>query len=232
VKFEAERYAADVLGGRVVACRWVRLACERYVADRETGAARGLQFDEQAARMAIAFFGVLHHWKGEWAGQPIKLEPWQQFIIWNVFGWRRADGLRRFRTVYLEVARKNGKTTLAGGIGLYLAFVDNEPGAEVYSVATKRDQARISHQDATQMVRRSPQLAREVTVFRDNLHSRTSASKFEPLGSDKNTLDGLNVHGVIADEVHAWPDGGLWDVMETATGARRQPLMIAITTAG
>jgi phage terminase large subunit-like protein len=232
LQFTAEQYVADVLSGQQPACRWVKLACERHRRDLETGAERGLTFDPQAAKVAIAFFTVLRHWKGEWAGKPIYLEPAQQFWVWSLFGWKRADGTRRFRTAYLEVARKNAKTTTAAGIGLYLAFVDGEPGAEVYSAATKRDQARISHRDATEMVKKSPQLGQLVGVYRDNLHELKSGSKFEPLSSDYNSLDGLNIHGVIADELHAWPQPELWGVLKTGTGARRQPLMLAITTAG
>lgn len=232
IEFRAEAYVEGVLTGEVVACRWVRLAAERHRRDLETGAARGLWFDAQAAKVAVAFFGVLRHWEGEWAGQPIVLEPWQQFVVWSLFGWKRRDGTRRFRKAYLEMARKNGKTTLAAGIGLFLAFVDGEPGAQVYSAATKRDQARISHRSATEMVRRARQLQRHVGIFKDNLHSLETASKFEPLGRDADSTDGLNVHGVIADEVHAWKGRGLWDVLDTATGSRRQPLMVAITTAG
>lgn len=232
IEFTAEQYVDDVISGHQVACRWVRLACERHRRDSETGHERGLWFDEQAAKVAIVFFSVLHHWKGEWAGQPIKLEPAQQFWLWSLFGWKRADGTRRFRTAYLEVARKNAKTTTAAGIGLFMAFVDGEAGAEVYSAATKRDQARISHRDATEMVKKSPQLRQTVNVFRDNLHDVNSGSKFEPLSADYNTLDGLNIHGVIADELHAWPQPELWGVLKTGTGSRRQPLMLAITTAG
>lgn len=232
IDFSAEKYVDDVLSGEQVACRWVQLACERHRRDLETGHERGLWFDEPAARMAVAFFTVLHHWKGEWAGTPVMLEPWQQFVVWSLFGWKRADGFRRFRTGYLEVARKNGKTTMAAGIGLYLAFVEGEPGAEVYTAATKKDQARISHKDATEMVKRSPHLRREIQTFRDNLHSQKTGSKMEPLGRDADSTDGLNIHGAIVDEVHAWKDRDLWDKLETATGSRRQPLMFAITTAG
>lgn len=232
IEFTAERYVDAVLSGEQVACRWVRLACERHRRDLKIGHERGLWFDETAARVAVAFFAMLRHWKGEWAGKPVALEPAQQFWIWSLFGWKREDGTRRFRTAYLEVARKNGKTTIAAGVGLFLAFVDGEPGAEVYSAATKKDQARISHKDAVQMVSRSPQLKQMIGVFRDNLHEIRSGSKFEPLASDSNSLDGLNIHGTIADELHAWPGNQLWGVLKTATGSRRQPLMLAITTAG
>lgn len=230
--FTAERYVEAVLSGRQVTCRQARLACERHRRDLETGAARGLRFDEQAARQAIVFFRLLKHSKGEWAGRPLHLEPWQQFVIWSLFGWKRADGTRRFRTSYLEVARKNGKTTMAAGLGLFLMLADGEAGAEVYSAATKRDQARLSHGEATRMAKSSPAVRREVTIFRDNIHIMDTASKFEPLSADTNTLDGLNVHGAIVDEIHAHKTREVWDILETATGARRQPLMFAITTAG
>jgi phage terminase large subunit-like protein len=232
IDFTAEQYVENVLSGKQLSCRWLRLACERHRRDLEAGPKRGLWFDAQAAKVAIAFFSVLRHWKGEWAGKPIDLEPAQQFWIWSLFGWKREDGNRRFRTAYLEIARKNAKTTTAAGAGLYLAFVDNEPGAEVYSCATRRDQAKISHRDATEMVKASPQLAQMIGVFRDNLHDVKNGSKFEPLSADFNSLDGLNIHGVIADELHAWPQPELWGVLKTGTGSRRQPLMLAITTAG
>ncbi len=231
--FQAEQYIEDVISGRVSVCRWVRLAVERHQQDLAEGAARGLFFDEQAARFAISFFGLLTHWKGEWSGQPVTLEPWQQFITWSLFGWKRErDNMRRFRTAYIEVPRKNGKTTWAAGIGLLLMVADGEPGAEIYSAATKRDQARLSHQAATEMVRRSAPLRSLVNIHKDNLHSLQTASKFEPLGRDADSLDGLNVHGAIVDELHAHKTRDLWDVLETATGARRQPLMLVITTAG
>ena len=228
----AKRYIEDILDGRVAACKWVRLAVERHVRDLEEGRQRGLWFDEVAAARAIHFFSFLKHSKGEWAGQSIRLEPWQQFLCWCIFGWKRADGLRRFRTAYVEVPRKNGKSTWASGVGLYLFDADNEPGAEIYTAATKRDQARITHAEAMRMVKASPFLRKRIRVFKDNLHIEGTASKFEPLGRDADSMDGLNIHGAIVDELHAHPNRAVWDVLDTATGARRQPLMLAITTAG
>lgn len=222
----------EVLGGRRRECRWVRLAVERHVRDLREGEERGLWFDERAGRTVIAFFGLLRHSKGEWAGRPVTLEPWQQFHLWNLFGWKRADGTRRFRVSYLEVGRKNGKSTMGAGVGLFLQVADGEPGAEVYTAATKRDQARIVHMEAVRMVKQSPALGRELRLFKDNIHSERTFSKFEPLGRDSGTLDGLNVHGAIVDELHAHPNGDMWDVLQTATGSRRQPLLYAVTTAG
>jgi len=232
IEVTAEQYVEDVLSGRQVACEWVRLACERHRRDMETGAERGLWFDEKAAAVVIAFFSLLKHSKGEWAGRPVILEPWQQFVMASIFGWKREDGTRRFRTAILEVARKNGKTTMAAGVGLYLLVADGEPGAEIYSAATKRDQARLSHSEATRMAKASPQIKREVRIFKDNIHIPGTASKFEPLGADSDTMDGLNVHGALIDEIHAHKTRDTWDLLETATGSRRQPLMFGISTSG
>ncbi|NNF65977.1 MAG: terminase large subunit, partial [Gammaproteobacteria bacterium] len=181
---------------------------------------------------AIDFFGFLKHSKGEWAGQVFNLEPWQQFILWCLFGWVREDGTRRYRVAYIELPRKNGKTTLSAGVGLYLFMADNEPGAEVYSAATKRDQARICHSEAVRMVKASSHLAAMIGVFRDNLHIVDTACKFEPLGADADSMDGLNIHASVVDELHAHKTRKMWDVIDTATGSRRQPMIFAITTAG
>jgi phage terminase large subunit-like protein len=211
----------------------VRLACERSLRDHRGAAAeRGLHFDAEAAEHVLDFFGFLKHSKGEWAGREFILEPWQEFIVWEVFGWYRADGSRRFRVVHAEVAKKNGKTTLLAGIALYLLDGDGEPGAEVYSAATKRDQAAIMHEEAIRMVLNSPDLRRQFQVFRRNISRDATASKFEPLSSDFSTLDGLNIHGGLVDELHAHPSGALYEVLETSTGARRSPLIFSITTAG
>lgn len=228
----AEEYIDKVISGEIVACRWVRLMCERHRADLAEGAGRGLWFDQNAAQHVLDFFSFLRHSKGSWAGQVIQLEAWQQACLWVLFGWMRADGSRRFRTSYWEVARKNGKSTLAAGVGLYLMIGDGEPGAEVYSAATKRDQARITHTEATRMVKKSPALRKRVVCFRDNLHIADTATKFEPLGRDADSMDGLNVHGAIVDELHAHKNDEVWGVLETATGSRRQPLIFGITTAG
>lgn len=228
----AKQYIEDIQSGEIVSCKWTKLAVERHLNDLAVSHERGLYFDEGAAQHIINFFGFLKHSKGEWAGQTVELEPWQQFYLWVLFGWMREDGTRRFRTAYQEVARKNGKTTIAAGVGLYLFDADDEPGAEVYTAATKRDQARIAHSEATRMVKASPFLRKRIRSFKDNLNILDSASKFEPVGRDADSLDGLNVHGAIIDEVHAHKNRELWDILDTATGSRRQPMMFSITTAG
>jgi phage terminase large subunit-like protein len=231
-EWKADQYIADVISGRQIAGHWIQAACRRQLDDLEHGTGRGLHFDRSAAEHALKFFSILKHSKGEWAGQPLTLEPWQQFLIWTLFGWKRDDGSRRYRTADIEVARKNGKSTLGAGVGLYLLAADGEPGAEIYSAATKRDQARITHQEAVRMVRTSPMLRKRIRTFRDNLNIEGTASKFEPLGADADTLDGLNIHGAVIDEIHAHKTREVWDKIDTATGARRQPLMFGITTAG
>lgn len=230
-------YAERVVSGEILAGKWVRAACQRHLDDLEHGHERGLHFDTEQARKTCAFFGFLRQYKGEWAGQPFELQPWQKFIIGSLFGWKRSDGTRRFRVAYNEIPRKNGKTLLAGGVGLLLAFFDKEPGAEVYAAATKRDQAKLVWNDARQMVTKSPDLKQRIQVMGGetgvgSLYRISTASKFIPLGADADSIDGLNSHGLIVDELHAHKQRAMWDVLQTSTGARRQPLTFVITTAG
>jgi phage terminase large subunit-like protein len=186
-------YAWDVLDGAFLACRYVILAAERNFYDRAQAPARGLTFSSAWMHYALNFFAdYLRHSKGEWAGQPLTLSPWQQFAIGSVYGWFRADGTRRFRTAYEEVARKNGKSTTSAGVGLFGLVADNEAGAEIYTAATMREQARIIFSEAQQMVRRSPDLQATLSVFKFNISQDSSGSKFEPLSADDRTLDGLN----------------------------------------
>jgi phage terminase large subunit-like protein len=226
-------YALDVVAGRIVAGQLVRKACERHLADLATGHERGLRFDTAAAQRAVDFFPLLAHYKGEWAGQPIRLEGWEKFVIGSAFGWKRADGTRRFRHVYLEVAKKNGKTILAAGVALLLAFFDNEPGAEVYAIATKRDQAKLVWNDAKRMVGHSAALGRRIAAYALSLADERTASFFRPLGRDSGEGEqGINAHGGVVDELHVIDDRDSIDNIETAMAARRQPMLWKITTAG
>lgn len=225
-------YAERIRAKRLPAGEWHRAACLRHLRDRAHQKRLGLRWRPAIARQAIEFFSYLRHYKGEWAGQPLILAPWQEFVIGCVLGWQRADGLRRFRTAFIEVPRGQGKSTMAAGLGLYLTFFDSEPAADGYCIATKRDQARIVHETARQMVLASPALRQHVRVQLYNLHSTETVSRFQPLGADADTTDGLRPHVCIADEVHAQRSSELIDVMVTGMGSRRQPLMVEITTAG
>ena len=191
-------------------------------------------FDEAAADRAVLFFeAALKHIKGEWAGKPLKLSPWQaDQIIRPLFGWKRQDGTRRYRTAYIQIPRKAGKSTLAAGIALYLLMADGEPGAEVYSAAADRDQAAIVFELAKSMADASKALRSRLQAYKRALVMPSTASSYKVLSSEAYTKHGLNAHGIVIDEVHALPDRDLWDVLTTSTGARRQPLTVAITTAG
>jgi len=226
------RYAKEIVNGKRPACKLHILACQRHLDDLKLGKKRGIYFDENAADHAIDFFRFLNHSKGKWAGTPFQLEDWQKFVIGCIFGWLRTDGLRRFRTVYEEIPRKNGKSTKLAGVGLYLFIADGEGGAEIYAVATKKDQAKIVFLESKRMVQSSPSLRKKINILNSNLNIAGTANKFEPLGSDEDTMDGLNTHGAIIDEVHAHKTRGVVDVMQTSTGAREQPLIYEITTSG
>lgn len=230
----AWQYAADVRSGARSENRLIKLAVERFYRDLETGHQRGIVLDENAAARKFNFTGrYCRHSKGEWAGQFIDLSPFQCFKELNIYGWLNvADGTRRFRTIYDEMARKNGKTTELSAAGLYGLVGDNEAGAEVYSAATKRDQARQLFDEASRMVNQDPMLRGIIRVLDKSLTHRGSFSKFEPLASEAKSLDGLNVSTGLVDEFHAHPTPALWNVLKSASGARRQPLRWIITTAG
>lgn len=190
-------------------------------------------FDTKAAQIVVNFFEkLLVHSKGEWAGQPFKLAEWQRELIRTLFGWKRDDGTRQYRTAYIEIPRKNGKSTLAAGIALYLLFADGEPGAEVYSAAADRDQAAIVFNEAKNMTEESLQLARRAEVYKRSIVVPSERSAYRVLSADAFTKHGLNAHGVVVDELHAQPTRDLVDVLVTGTGSRRQPLVVFITTAG
>lgn len=230
-KYPAELYAEQVRSGEILVCEYVRLAVERYYADLDRALDRGWYFDKKAAMRAIHFIEKLKHTKGEWAGQRFRLESWQQFVLWNIFGWKNADGTRRFRYAYIEIARKNGKTALSAGIGLYMLFADGESRPEVYSAATVKDQAKICFSDAVEIVK-ATDLKNYLTPYRNSIVYELKGGTMKPLSSDYGTHDGLNPSCGIIDEFHAHKDSGMFDVIKSAFGARRQPLMFIITTAG
>lgn len=192
------------------------------------------EYSPERANHAIEFIeNFCKHSKGKWGGKPIELELWQKAFIAAAFGFvHKIDGTRKYREVLLVVARKNGKSTIASGIGLYLQVADGEPGAEVYAVATKKDQAKLVWIDAKRMVTKSPALRKRIKPLVSELRADFNDSTFKPLGSDSETLDGLNVHGAMMDEIHAWKDKNLYDVIVDGTSSREQSLIFMITTAG
>ena len=213
--------------------RLERLFRERMDRDTKRLPALGYYFDDEEADRVIEFLeNHSYHYEGEWAGRPLVLESWQIDVFREAFGWMRPDGTRRFRTIWVEIARKNGKTLTAAALGNYLMIYDREPGARVYSSATTKDQARLVFEAAKQMVKRSPDLREHVKVHRLNMSCEVLGSSFQPLSADSGTLDGLNAHGNLIDEIHAHTDRGVYDVLVTSMGARRQPVTIIITTAG
>lgn len=174
------------------------------------------------------------HTKGQWAGQPFELAPWQRDqVIRPVFGWkRRADGLRRYRIAYIEVPRKNGKSQIAAGVALYLLFCDGEPGAEVYSAAGDRSQAAIVFKVAKEMINASVRLRGRCEPMAREIAVPATGSIYQVLSADVPSKHGLNPHGIIFDELHVQDSRELWDTLKTGRGARRQPLIFATTTAG
>ena len=228
-----DQYAHDVISGKITGSKWINLACQRHLDDLKDADQRGLWFDENDADRFIQFFErFLHHTKGKWAGQRFTLLPWQKFAVANLFGWKRDDGSRRFSTFYCQVGRKNGKTQLLAGLGLALLDFDGEEASEVYWGATKRDQAKICHDEATRMVKASPHLKKRIKILRNNLAVPSTNSKAEPLSSDSKSADGLNVHCAVLDEFHAHKDADLLNVLKSATGSRTSPLIAIITTEG
>ncbi|HNX12824.1 MAG TPA: terminase large subunit [Paludibacteraceae bacterium] len=228
-----EKYISDVLSGEKIAGKLEILAVKRHLSDIENAHERKIFFDDKAARKAFAFFSLLKHSKGVFFNKPFDLSPWQAFIVYSLFGWKRADGSRRFRYAYVEVARKNGKTTFAAAIALLMMVFDGERGAEIYFAATKEKQAKICWDEAKNMVGTSG-LSKYITVFRSSntLVMDSTLSKMEPLSGDSKVQDGLNVHFAVCDEKHAWKTDELYNVLTSATGARRQPMIFTITTAG
>jgi phage terminase large subunit-like protein len=182
---------------------------------------------------AVRFFNWLRHTKGQWAGQPFALGGWQaERVVRPFLDTLLPDGRRQYRNVYLELPRKNGKSTLAAGLALYFLLADDEPGAEVYSAAADRNQAAIIFDTAAAMIRASPHLSSWCKVYRREIVVPTTESFYRVLSADVPSKHGLNPHAVIVDELHALPGRELWDVLTTAQGSRRQPAVVAITTAG
>jgi phage terminase large subunit-like protein len=237
------QYARDVLAGVVPACRYVHLACQRFLLEMEDAVAgRGKwAWAPHRAESALGFAAVIPNIKGPEANKPLRLMPWQAFIFANLFGFvERATGTRRFRQAVVYVPRGNGKTTLAAPISLYLTFVEGEGGAEGYAAAVTRDQARILFDTASEMTKRSPAMASlvlpdkrpgPVEVKANAIYQEATASSFRPVSSDAKALDGLNVQIAVCDEIASHKTPEVYDVLLTAMGKRANPLLLSISTA-
>lgn len=233
----ASDYCLQVLDGTIPANKFVKQCCERQLRDLTKEGSKGFPYIYDSAKGAnvCTFVELLPHIKGKLAGQPIQLEPWQIFIVMTAFSWVHKDtGFRRFRRTYIEVPRGNGKSAISSAIGLYALANDDEGGAEVYSFATTRDQAKIVFGDAQQMARKTAGLRNHfgLEVNAHNINILKTASKFEALSSEGSTLDGLNTHFAIIDELHAHKTRSVYDVVETSIGKRTQSMLWIITTAG
>jgi len=233
----AEQYARDIISGTIPAAKYIKLACQRHLDDLDwqDDAGFAYRFDGNRAGMACDFIEEMPHTKGKWAAErkTLTLEPWQVFMTVCLFGWlRRKDNTRRFRRFLLLVPRKNGKSSWAAAVGLYMLCADGEYGAEIYSGATSEKQAWEVFKPARLMAQKRPQLCSHygVEVNASNIHIMANGSKFEPLIG--NPGDGSSPSLAIVDEYHEHDTNRMFDTMETGMGARDQPLMLVITTAG
>lgn len=237
------QWVEDVLAGEVPSCKRAQQACKRFKADLKRAGTDAFPyvFDAEASEHMGAFLEALPHIEGAWAarGETLTLLPWQAFMIGQIGGWRHmVTGLRRFRTAYVEVPRKNGKSTLLAGVGLYFLVPDGEPGAKVYSAAASTHQARIVF-DAARVMALSGEAegmgldeVLGLTVEEHKIKTQDPAAVFQPIASQTKSKDGKNPHCAIVDELHEHDKRDVWDSMASALGAREQPLLIAITTAG
>lgn len=225
-------YLDKIEAGEIVTSKRVRKIYQRLAYDMDNPGK--YRFDEAKANRPIEFIErFCKHSKGEWAGQPVRLELFQKAFISALFGFVDSEtGLRKYREAFFMVARKNGKSTMLAGIALYLLLADGEAGAEIYSVATKKDQAKIVFDEVCHMVSQSPYLRKHIKKRKTDLYYSAAMSKIQALGKNSDTLDGLNGSGIIIDELHGIKDRNLYEVMKQSQSARRQPLLVMITTAG
>ena len=233
------QYVDDVISGKVLACQTVIKACKRHLNDlkRSSQGKFDYHFNHARAEHACQFIEYMPHIKGDLASkkQLIMLEPWQCFVFCSIFGWVDSNGYRRFNKAYVEVPRKNGKSPMGSGVGLYCLSADKEEGAEVYSAGANLKQAKITFNDAKAMVVKSPDLSSYfgIEYTSEAVFIPTTNSTFQPLAKDnKGTLDGKNIHCAIVDELHAHPNGDTYKSIVAGMAARAQPLCFTITTAG
>lgn len=227
-------YHNKLQSGEIITSYKVKRTYQHIVEDIINNEQSQWEYDPDRAKHAIDFIEVFtKHSKGAMGGKPFILELWQKALVSAMFGIvDKIDGTRKYQETVLIVGRKNGKSTLASAIGLYLMIADGELGPEVVSVATKKDQAKIIWLEAKKMVQKSPALRKRIKTLVSEMNSPMNDSVFKPLGRDSDTLDGLNVHAGLFDEVHAWKDQNLYDVIVDGTSSRDQPMIFTTSTAG
>jgi phage terminase large subunit-like protein len=233
----ADQYIDEVISGKIISGRWTRLACERQRNDllRQDTENFPYVYDASIGARACRFCELMPHVEGkQFAGKKIILQPWQVFVTLTVFSWRDKEGGSRFRRAYTSVAKGNGKSTWASPIALFRAFADNEPGSQVYSCASSKEQAKITWSAARQMLMNSPQFTQRagIEIEKHSLHQAKSNSFFRPLASDDRTSEGKNPTLVLFDELHTLQSREFYDSLDTATGKRQGSLLFVITTRG
>jgi phage terminase large subunit-like protein len=237
---EAQRYAQQVIDEKIIACHWIKQACKRFLSDLQR---TDIYFDEEEANRVVNFFEVyLCHWEGKWAGDPMILEDWQKFILQQTFAWKRKDGTRRVRRVYVQIARKNGKTSFAAGVGLYHLFADSENAPQIFVGANNEDQAKICTNSAGRIIESSKRLRKllqsgqvKISSYNEKVHTvsyRAKNGQINAMSRDAGTKDGFNPSLGIIDEYHEAKNDKLLNVISSGQGAREQPLLFTITTAG
>jgi phage terminase large subunit-like protein len=230
MNYNPEKYGKDVLSGKIPACEYVRLSVAKHFEEKKKK--WEYYFDKEAGLHPIKFFSIMRHYKGEFYGQKFTPLPWQAWCLYVFFGWKRKDGRRRFKYMYIEVPRKNGKSTYMAGIAHYHLLKDNENAPEIYFAATKEKQARICLDEARNIGKFTPELSERLTIRKFDIEYEERFGKMESLGGDSKKQDGLNVSLGVIDEFHEHKTLDMMNVLKTAGGMRASPMICIITTAG
>ncbi|KKM74498.1 hypothetical protein LCGC14_1399780 [marine sediment metagenome] len=226
-----EQYGKDILSGKIDVCEYVRLSVQRHFDDREKD--WEYDFKPEDGKKPVEFFSVLRHWRGEFFDKPFHPEPWQAWVLYVFYGWKRkSDNKRRFKYLYVEVPRKNGKTTFLAACTLYHMLKDDENAPEVFYAATKEAQARLCLKEAQKIGLQTPEVRKRLHIRTHDIEYPERNGTMKALGSDSDRQHGLNPSMAILDEVHAHKDFGMFEILDSAFGMRAQPTLMMITTAG
>ena len=227
-------YWEEINNGNITVSQKVYKTYQKVIYDMEHENDSYWFYSHKRANHVIEFFeNYLRHSKGKMGGKPVILELWEKAMLATIFGFIDIDGYRKYQKALLIVGKKNGKSLLASGVGLYMLVADGESGPEVYSAATKKDQAKIIWLESKRMVKKSPALSKRIRALIAELNADFNDGVFKPLSSDSDTLDGLNIHAALLDEIHQWKNGkALYDILADGISAREQPLIFMTSTAG